>query len=444
MHYQMPANFLWGVATSAYQSEGGTTLDGRGPSIWDEFCKRPGMIKDASSGANTSRCYERWADDVRLLKELGVNAHRFSISWSRVLPTGRGQVNQKGLDYYSRLVDALLKNNIRPFIMLYHWDLPQALEDRGGWQVRETAEAFGEYAAVVVQRLGDRVKDWMTVEELATCLGNGYGAGGQLLAPGLRLTGQPLAQVYHHALVAHGLAVRAIRAGCPGARIGLDMDTVTPVPVIEDAAHIAACAAAYDRLNGFLTGPLFEGKYPAHLDALPAIQPGDMQLIAQPLDYLGLSIYSGIYFEPADDALGFRRVEFPEHYPMVRDLDWFRLVPPALYWSVRHAHTRYGFKSIYISENGYGTDCSRDADSLCNDLDRIFALRCYMRELHRAVTDGIPVHGYFNWSLLDDFEWGHGFTKSFGLYYNNPVTGERRPKRSYEWYKSVIRNNAVV
>lgn len=442
MFYQMPAKFVWGVATSAYQCEGATTMDGRGPSIWDVFCNQPGVIKDGSSGADASRSYKQWADDVRLLKDLGVNAYRFSIAWPRVIPAGRGKVNAQGLDYYSRLVDALLEQKIRPVVMLYHWDLPQALESRGGWQVRATAEAFSEYAAVTVKRLGDRVTDWMTVEELATCLGQGYGGRG--LAPGLGLTGQPLAQVYHHALLAHGLGVSAIRAGCPGARIGLDMDSVTPVPVIEDAAHIAACGAAYERLNGYLMGPLFEGKYPPHLTALPDVQSGDMKIISQPIDFLGLSIYSGLYFEPADNEVGFRQAEFPEHYPMVRDLEWFRFVPPSLYWAVRHAHTRYGFQSIYISENGYGTDCSRSAESLCNDLDRILAMRCYMREMHRAVTEGLPVHGYFNWSLLDDFEWSHGYTKSFGLYYHNHATGERRPKRSFEWYKSVIQNNAIV
>jgi beta-glucosidase len=442
MQFQMPDKFIWGVSTSAYESEGALTLDGRGPVNWDGFALKPGVIKDGTTGVLASRSYEEWSTDVQWLKQLGVNAYRFSIAWSRILPDGRGAINQKGLDHYSRLVDALLANNIRPYIMLYHWDLPQALEARGGWQSRETAAAFAEYAAITVKHLGDRVKDWMTLEEIATGIGQGYSGKG--LAPNLRLAGEPLAQVYHHALVAHGLGVQAIRAECRDARVGLVMDTVTAVPVIEDAAHLTAARAAYQWLNGYLTDPLFLGKYPAHLEAFPDVQAGDMELISQPLDFFGASIYAGIYFEPADNAPGFRRVEFPEQYPMVRDLDWMRFVPQALYWSVRHAYECYGHREIYVLESGYATDTTRDEDSQCNDIDRIMAMRCYLRELHRATAEGIPVRGHFNWSLVDDWEWHNGYTKSLGLVHYNRVTGARRAKRSFGWFQSVIRNNAVV
>ncbi len=442
MNYQMPPNFLWGVSTSAYESEGALTADGRGPSIWDTFSKKPGAIKDGTTAEIASNSYHGWQEDVRWLKELGVNSYRFSISWTRILPDGTGRINEKGLEYYSRLVDALLENNIRPFIMLYHWDLPLTLHERGGWQSRDTAEAFAAYASIVVKHLGDRVKDWMTLEEIPTGIGQGYNGKG--MAPGLCLSGKPLAQVFHNALLAHGLGVQAVRAACKDARVGHMIDAVTPVPVIEDAAHVAACHAAYESLNGYLLSPMFRGEYPKAQEVLPDIQTGDMKLISEPMDFFGISVYAGLYFEPADNAAGFRRVEFPEHYPMVRDLDWMRLVPQSLYWSVRQLYDLYKPQNIYMAESGYATDSARDEDSLCNDLDRIMAMRCYMREMHRAIAEGVPVRGYYNWSLVDDWEWHYGYTKGLGLMHYNRVTKKHRPKRSFHWFQNVIKNNAVV
>lgn len=442
MAFRMPTNFLWGAASAAYQIEGGTSADGRGPSIWDTFCRKPGMIKDGSSGDNACDSYRRWAEDVAALKKLGVRAYRFSIGWPRVLPTGRGKLNQKGLDYYSRLVDALLANDIRPFVTLYHWDLPQALEDEGGWQVRATAEAFAEYAAAMAERLGDRVRDWMTFNEIATGIGKGYELG--IYAPALRVGSKALAQVYHHSLVAHGLAVKAIRAARANARVGIVIDPLTPVPVIEDKAHLAACRKAYLRINGFLLEPLFRGKYPRFMEAFPDVRSGDMALIAQPLDFTGLNIYSGLYTEPAAKAPGYRLPDFPLHYPGAQDLDWLRFVPQALYWAVRHLHEIYGCKTIFITENGFSTDSRRDEESSCNDLDRILYLRCYLRELHHAIAEGLPVRGYFHWSLLDNFEWSNGYTKRLGLYYVRHATGERRAKRSFDWYRQVVKTNSIV
>ena len=438
MFCKMPKNFLWGAASAAYQVEGGATADGRGPSIWDTWCKQ----NNRASGDNACFSYQRWREDVALLKNLGVDAYRFSISWSRVLPTGRGAINQKGLDYYSRLVDALLKNKIQPYVTLYHWDLPQALEDTGGWQSRDTAEAYADYAALMVERLGDRVKNWMTFNEIPTGIGKGYELG--IYAPALKVKPKALAQIYHHVLVAQGLGIRAMRAARAGQKIGIAHDPLTPVPVIEDAAHIAACTAAYERFNAFLMDPMFRGTYPKFLPVYPDVKTGDMKLIAQPLDFFGVNIYSGLYTEPAPGKEKYRIIKFPPHYPTSEGLDWLRFVPQALYWATRHLHTRYGVKNIFITENGWSSDRQRNVADWCNDVDRILYLRCYLRELQRAIHDGVPVRGYFLWSLLDNFEWASGYTKGLGLHYVNHKTGERRAKPSAHWYKATIRANAIV
>ena len=442
MLYQMPKNFLWGAASAAYQVEGGATADGRGPSIWDKFCKKPGVIRNGASGENACWSYQRWAEDVALLKYLGVQTYRFSISWSRVLPEGRGRINEKGMTYYSRLIDALLKNKISPYVTLYHWDLPQALEDQGGWQSRATAEAFAEYAALMVDRFGDRVKNWMTFNEIPTGIGKGYERG--IYAPGLQVQPKPLAQIYHHVLLAQGLGILAMRAARRGQKIGIAHDPTTPVPVIEDAAHIAACTFAYERLNAFLMDPMFHGTYPKFLPVFPAVRTGDMKIIAQPLDFFGLNIYSGVYTEPAPGKEKYRLVKFPMHYPTSEGLDWLRFIPQSLYWATRHLHARYGTKNIFITENGWSSDRQRDEADWCNDVDRILYLRCYLRELQHAIRDGIPVRGYFLWSLLDNFEWASGYTKGLGLYSVNHKTGARRAKRSAGWYQAVIRANEIL
>lgn len=428
----MTKGFLWGAASAAYQIEGGATADGRGPSIWDTFCKKRGI----ASGQTACFSYERWREDMRLLKNLGVGGYRFSISWSRVLPTGRGAINQKGLDYYSRLVDALLKNKIQPFVTLYHWDLPQGLEDAGGWQSRDTAYAYADYARLMVERLGDRVKNWMTFNEIPTGVGKGYGLG--IYAPGLKVGPKKLVQVYHHVLLAQGLGIRAMRAARPGQQIGIAHDPFTPVPVIEDAAHIAAATKQYERLNAYLMDPMFRGTYPQFLPAFPDVKTGDMKIVTEPMDFVGLNIYSGLYCTPAG------MVDYPMHYPMAEGWDWLRFVPQALYWAPRHLHTRYGVKNIFITENGWASDRQRDEDDWCNDVDRIMYLRCYLRELQRAIQEGIPVRGYFLWSLLDSFEWTAGYTKGLGLHFVDHKNGRRRAKRSAGWYKAVIRANRVL
>ncbi|MCG3146674.1 MAG: Beta-glucosidase A [Verrucomicrobiae bacterium] len=436
MNYRMPKSFQWGVASAAYQVEGGWNAGGRGPSIWDTWCHKNNRV----SGDNACFSYQRWREDVQLLKNLGVQAYRFSISWPRVLPTGRAPINQRGLDYYDRLVDALLQNKIKPFVTLYHWDLPQALEDTGGWQSRETAYAYADYARLMVERLGDRVTNWMTFNEIPTGIGKGYELG--IYAPALKVKPKALALIYHHVLVAQGLGIRAMRAARPGQIIGIAHDPFTPVPVIEDAAHIKACAVAYERLNAYLMDPMFRGTYPKFLPVFPEVKTGDMKLVSEPLDFVGLNIYSGLYTEPGKD--GYQLVKFPTHYPTSEGLDWLRFIPQALYWATRHVDERYGVKAIYITENGWSSDRQRDVADWCNDVDRILYLRCYLRELHHAISEGIPVRGYFLWSLLDNFEWASGYSKGLGLYYVNHKTGERRPKRSAGWYKTVVHANTVV
>jgi beta-glucosidase len=443
-----PNGFVWGTATSAYQIEGAVDEDGRGRSIWDTFAHTPGKIVDHSNADRANDHYHRYKGDVRLIKELGVKAYRFSIAWPRVFPDGIGSPNPKGLDFYDRLLDELLTNGIEPFATLYHWDLPQSLQDRfGGWQSSDTSKAFANYAGYVAQRISDRVKYIFTVNECSRLVNFGYGAG--LDAPGLKLPQAELNQVRHHVALAHGLAVQAIRAhGRAGTKIGPAENIATCLPAIDTPANVRAAEIATRELNAGFLNVVLEGKYTdafleyAGVNA-PRYTADELKIISSPNDFVGLNIYSPQYYVIASErAPGFAVLPFPASFPHM-NVDWLRIGPETLYWVPRLAAKVWNIDTIYISENGTSAADGLAADGSVYDIDRIMYLRNYLTQLQRATSEGVPVRGYFLWSLMDNFEWIYGFEKRFGLYRVDFDTQLRTPKLSASYYRNVIARNAV-
>ena len=444
-----PRDFVWGTATSAYQIEGAVNEDGRGPSIWDSFTHTPGSIEDRSSGDVADDHYHRYKDDIGLMKALGTKAYRFSIAWPRIFPDGAGTLNDKGLDFYNRLIDALLASGIEPYATLYHWDLPQALQDRfDGWQSRDTAKAFADYAGHIVARLSDRVKYVFTINECSRLVHLGHGLG--IDAPGLKLPQGRQNQVRHHVALGHGLAVQAIRAHARGpVKVGPAENLVVCIPAIDTPEHVRAAELATRELNaGYLT-VMLEGRYTdayladAGKDA-PQFTAEDLRIISSPIDFLGLNIYKpDHYVVAADNPRGFALAPFPASFPHM-DPSWLMIGPEAMYWAPRHAARLWNVKSIYVTENGTSGTDAPDADGNIYDVDRIMYLRNYLFHLQRATGEGIPVAGYFHWSLLDNFEWADGYQKRFGLYHVDFATQQRTPKLSASFYRELIKRNAVV
>jgi len=442
-----PQGFLWGSATASYQVEGAVKEDGRGVSIWDTFSHIPGKTNNGDTGDVANDHYHLYKSDIQLMKALGLQTYRFSVAWPRVFPNGTGTPNPKGLDFYNRLVDELLRNGIQPYCTLFHWDLPQALEDKGGWQSRDTSEAFAAYAGYVAGHLSDRVKHFMTLNEMSSFVDIGYRDGRH--APGLKLAPAGVNQVRHHAVLAHGLGVQAIRASAkPGTRIGLAENATATVPVIETPEHIAAAEKAYREQNaGYLTA-VMEGKYTdaylAHHGAVaPKFTDADMKAIGSPLDFVGLNLYTPSYVRAADNAEGFAMVPPPSSYPHMMS-PWLHVGPEALYWSPRHAAKLWNVKEIYITENGASSTDVLAADGHVYDSDRVMYLRNYLTQLHRAVSEGVPVKGYFCWSLMDNYEWADGYAYRFGIHYVDFATQKRTPKLSAHFYKEVIARNALA
>jgi len=444
-----PTGFLWGTATSAYQIEGAVDEDGRGRSIWDTFAHTPGKIADQSNADRANDHYHRYKEDVRLIKALGVKAYRFSIAWPRLFPLGTGAPNPKGLDFYDRLLDELLANDIEPFATLYHWDLPQALQDRvGGWQSSDTSKAFGDYAGYVAERLTDRVKNIFTLNETGRFVKFGYGWG--IDAPGLKLPQAELNQVRHHVALAHGLAVQAIRAkGRAGTRVGPAENIDACVPAIDTPAHVRAAEIATRELNAGFLGVILEGKYTdgflEHAGATaPKFTSDELKIISSPVDFVGLNIYAPQhYVVAADRAPGFTVLPFPASFPHMNS-EWLRVAPETIYWGPRLAAKIWNIDTIYISENGTSAVDEPAADGNVYDTDRIMYLRNYLTQLQRAASEGVPVRGYFLWSLMDNFEWTDGFEKRFGLYRVDFDTQLRTPKLSTSFYREIIERNAVV
>ncbi len=445
---RFPKGFVWGCSTSAYQSEGAVKEDGRGPSIWDIFSHTPGKTFHGQTGDVTDDSYHLYKEDVRMLRNLGVSAYHMSIAWPRIFPNGTGQPNPKGMDYYNRVVDELLANNITPYIDLYVWDLPQALESRwGGWQSRETAKALAEYAGYVTKRLSDRVHYFAPINEPDSFTNLGYGTG--IHAPGLKLPAAALNQVRHNAMLGHGLGVQAIRANAPsGTQVGFVGDLWTGVPVIETQEHIAAARRATREENGPFLTAVMEGKYPdGYLEReganAPKIEPGDMEIIGSPVDFVGVNIYAPEYVRADSSPQGYTIEPVQADYPRMV-LQWELLGPEITYWAVRNIFDLWKPSAIYITENGAAAHDVITPAGRVEDTERVMYLRNHLTHLHRATTEGYPVKGYFIWSLLDNFEWAEGYSARFGLYYVDYKTLKRIPKLSAEWFRELTARNAVA
>ena len=444
-----PSNFLWGTATSAYQIEGAVSEDARGPSIWDRYIHTGGKILDRSNADTANDHYHRYREDVQLIRKLGAKAYRFSVAWPRIFPDGTGAPNPKGLDFYNRLLDELLANGIEPFVTMYHWDLPQTLQDRfGGWMSRDTSKAFADYTGYVAERISDRAKHIFTINECARFVNLGYGSG--LDAPGLTLSQRELNQVRHNVAFAHGLAVQAVRAhGRNGTRVGPAENIVVCVPAIETPANVRASEIATRELNGGYLTVMLEGKYTDDFLAYaganaPNFTAEDLKVISSPVDFVGINVYEpNHYVVAADNGSGFALMPFAATYPHM-DSSWLKVGPEAIYWAPRQVARLWGVKSIYITENGTSAADQPAADGNVYDVDRIMYLRNYLTHLQRATSDGVPVLGYFLWSLMDNFEWTDGFGKRFGLYHVDFETQRRTPKLSASFYREVVTRNAVA
>jgi len=442
-----PENFVWGFAAAAPQIEGAAFTDGKGPSVWDTFARQPGRVKNGDTLDLACDHYHRFKEDFSLMAKLGAKHYRLSLAWPRVFPTGRGTANQKGVDFYHRLIDSMLAHGLTPWVTMFHWDLPQALEDDfGGWRDRRTADAFATYADLIVQAFGDRVKNWITLNEIPCFTRLAYGTGQK--APGLRLPEQVVNQTYHHALLAHGHGVRAVREfGGEGARVGLTDVPGGVIPLTETATDIAAARQAFISHNSRILDPIYHGQY--HPDYLriagadaPRIEPGDLSHISRPADFLGLNIYWAEFVRAGKDGLP-EALPFPPSYPAA-DATWLKHTPQATYWTPRFCAEIYGVKSIYITESGAGYDDAPPINGEVLDLHRRDYLRNYLRELHRGIGDGVPVNGYFLWSFMDNFEWEDGYQRRFGVVYCDFETQRRTPKLSSRWYSSVMAANALV
>ena len=460
-----PQDFLWGAATAAYQIEGAAAEDGRGPSIWDTFSRTPGKVANGDTGDVAADHYHRFRDDVALMRELGLGAYRFSTSWSRVQPGGRGPVNPAGLAFYDALVDELLGAGIEPVLTLYHWDLPQALEDAGGWGTRDTSHWFADYAALMAERFGDRVKQWTTLNEPFCSSFLGYASG--IHAPG-RHEPEVALRAAHHLLLGHGLALRALRDALPEhAQLSITVNATEFRPLTPSAEDAEAQRRVDAIQNRIFLDPLFRGSYPEDLIRDTAaitdwsfVEPGDLAAISAPIDQLGINFYNpslvaaplppGVESGPGDDGHG-----ASEHSPWVGSEDAVRFVrqdgertamgwvvdPSGLYDLLLRVHRDYGPIPMAVTENGAAFEDVPGPDGEVDDPRRIGYLRDHISAVRDAITAGVDVRGYFVWSLLDNFEWSYGYSKRFGIVRVDFATGRRVVKASGHWYRRIVESN---
>jgi beta-glucosidase len=456
-------DFLWGSATSAYQIEGGISEGGKKDSIWDTFCRKPGTIRDHSSGEVACEHLKNWKQDVGLMSQIGLQSYRFSISWTRILPNGIGEINQEGIDFYDRLIDELLEKNILPFITLFHWDLPEALEKQGGWLNPEIAKWFGEYSGILSERFSDRVSNWFTLNEPQCFIGLGYYSGSK--APGFKLEVKDCLLALHHSLLAHGHSVRALRANAKKPiKIGPVPTGSVAYPAVDTPANSDVAYKATFNVFGseedkhmyhrwkspvnplwniaWYTDPIFLGEYPEQgIEVLgnnvPKYTDEEMAIISEPVDFCGLNLYSGFPVQ-ADPELEW----VCQERPLGNSLTAFKwsVTPEIMYWGPKFIYERYK-KPIYITENGMsGHDWVND-DGQVNDPQRIQFLKAHLKQFQKAASEKIPVKGYFLWSLMDNFEWEQGYEERFGIIHVDFETQERRFKDSAKWYSECIANN---
>lgn len=443
---QFPSDFLWGSATASYQVEGAVHEGGRGPTIWDTFSHTPGKTTDGDTGDVATDSYHRFHEDIQLMRDLGLKTCRFSVAWTRIFPTGTGAPNPQGVDYYKRFTDALLEAGIQPFCTLYHWDLPQPLQDRGGWQNRDTAKAYADYAGYAAGQLGDRIGHFMTMNEMRTFVEEGYSTGKH--APGLHLNAAELAQLSHYVVLGHGMGMQAIRASTPrGTKIGIADNVVPTCPVVETPEHIAAARIAMREENAMFLTVLEEGRYTElYLRRLGAAAPRftaeELKVISTPMDFVGLNIYQPTYVRADASPAGYALVPRPASFPHMLS-EWLTIGPEGLYWAPKLVADIWKVKELYITENGCSASDTIAPDGAIYDSDRIMFLRNYLTQLQRAVADGVPVKGYFLWSLLDNFEWNDGYERRFGITYVDFKTQKRIPKESSAFYKAVIQSGSV-
>jgi beta-glucosidase len=448
-----PDGFVWGAATASYQIEGAANEDGRGPSIWDTFSRTPGKVHAGHTGDVACDHYHHYRDDVAMMAELGLRSYRFSVAWPRIRPDGTGPVNTRGLDFYDRLTDELIGKGIDPVVTLYHWDLPQTLQDRGGWTVRETAEAFAEYAQIVHARLGDRVRTWTTLNEPWCSAYLGYASGRH--APGVTDPASTFKAV-HHLLLGHGLAARALRsAGARSVSITLNPASVIPVDP-ENAADLQAARIVDGLHNRIFLDPLVKGAYPADMREhmarfvdLDFIRDGDEAIIQAPIDVLGVNFYTPTYVSAkpgtpsAPDAPGTEGIAFRPPAGPVTDMNW-QIEPSALTRLLERLHRDYALPMM-ITENGAAYPDGPDAETgRVHDTNRIDYLDGHLRACHDALSRGVDLRGYFVWSLMDNFEWAEGYAKRFGIVHVDYATQARLPKDSARWYTDVIRRNGLA
>ena len=430
--------FTWGVATSSYQIEGAATAGGRGPSIWDTFSRVPGAVINGDSGDVACDHYHRYHEDLDLIKWLGVNAYRFSIAWPRIFPQGAGSPNQAGIDFYDRLIDGALERGITPWPTLYHWDLPQALEDKGGWNSRATSERFAEYAHLMAEKFGDRVKNWTTLNEPFCSAWLGYLYG--VMAPGIKDL-QTAINASHHLLLGHGLATQAIRSVASDLRVGIVLNLTPAIPLNEKDELAAKYADGFD--NRWYADPVFKGSYPQDIvegfgKEVP-IHAGDMQSISAPLDFLGINFYTRqtVTLDESAKPLPYRPVMVDG---VERTAMGWEVHPESLTNIIMRVHRDYAPKEIYITENGSAWDESVINDKV-DDSRRVSYLERHLDAMLAAKAQGAPVNGYFAWSLMDNFEWAFGYSKRFGIVYVDYETQKRIPKSSAYYYRERIKNS---
>ncbi|MCB9113188.1 MAG: beta-glucosidase [Anaerolineales bacterium] len=435
--YTFPHNFIWGAATASYQIEGAWNEDGKGESIWDRFSHTSNKVTGGHTGDTACDHYHRYEEDIELMHRLGLKAYRFSTSWPRIIPSGRGKVNLKGLDFYDRLVDAICAANLDPFLTLYHWDLPQALQDQGGWENRDTAYAFADYAALMVKRLGDRVKNWSTFNEPAVVafVGNLYGEH----APGFKDEGIAY-RVAHNVMVAHGLGVQAIRNANSSLKAGIVLNLWPFEPETNTPEDLSAAENIWKANETHFLEPIFKGHYsPESYEIaekhLTTFKDGDMALISQELDFWGLNFYSRHVISGEGEFVKVPASEYTE-------MDW-EVCAPSLRRLLVRLYQDYKLPPLYITENGSAFQDEVSADGKIHDPRRLDYLKQHLIQTRLSMLDGVDVRGYFAWSLLDNFEWAHGYTKRFGLVHVDYTTQKRTIKDSGEWYAQVIRKNEV-